>query len=421
MTKPTLLFLEPRGPTFNLIREAHKRGYATVAVLVDLTIMERLPCFYSEGKELLDTALHIESWHEQNLDAALSSLSDRHAICGVYSGLDSTMMAANYLRRRLGLLNFANSTLFNIQHKHKLREILVKNGLSRLRTLSVKDYQNELPSGTFYLKPENGLGSIGVRKIVGPQCIETSIEEIQNEIHRQSTWCRSYVSGDRLFLEEEAQGELLSVEGICDKGTPYFWGLLSRILYSKDPRIEMGSVFPYEYRLKHAILNKATSILEALEFSHGPFHLEFIVNNHEIELIDFNARLVGADVLNSLAHTLGEAVYDSLIDGCQDKSLRSYFQHLDNSSRARSKCFACLQYFFSPSAGEYGEILVPDASDISMLIEYKRPGDKLDLEDSQLDVIGCYLTVKPSFADAVKASADLRSKILINAHLPIGY
>ena len=63
-----------------------------------------------------------------------------------------------------------------------------------------------------------------------------------------------------------------------DRGSFYSLGLVSRILYSKNPIVEMGSCFPYSHPIEKDIVDKVKRVHEEIGFFHGPTHTEVIVS-----------------------------------------------------------------------------------------------------------------------------------------------
>jgi biotin carboxylase len=227
-------------------------------------------------------------------------------------------------------------------------------------------------------------------------------------VEKENPLIRDYLKSCPDFHVEEAfEGELLSVEGLSNSGSFQSLGLLSRILYSKDPTVEMGSCFPYPHPLAKNIIDKVATAHRALGFSDGPTHTEVIISkNGEIEIIDFNPRFVGADVLQSVNFAYGTKIEEALLDFAIGQT------PIINSPQ--KSLYSCLQYVLPPKIATFESIEFPKDPDVKFSTTFTKPGQKIDSGERQLDYLGCYLTVGQSFEAAIKKSSSLKSQVKVN-------
>ena len=183
-------------------------------------------------------------------------------------------------------------------------------------------------------------------------------------------------------------------------------GLLSRILYSKNPVVEMGSCFPYPHPLAEKIVSLVARAHEVLGLTDGPTHTEVIVNPAgEVEIIDLNPRFVGADVLQSINHAFEIKVEEVLLDWALSNNIVVPKGH---------RKFSCLQYFLPPAVDTLESVRFPVDSTIRFTSTFISPGSNIESQERQIDYLGCYLTVGSSFDAALRKSNELRSGIVIN-------
>jgi biotin carboxylase len=183
-------------------------------------------------------------------------------------------------------------------------------------------------------------------------------------------------------------------------------GLLSRILYSKNPIVEMGSCFPYPHPQREKIITLVETAHQALGLTDGPTHTEVIVNeNGEVEIIDLNPRFVGADVLQSINYAYGIKAQEILLDYALGEN-----PVIDFSENR----YSCLQYFFPPEVASLQSVDFPEGTEIKFHSQFIANGSKLSTVNRQIDYLGCYLTVMPSFSEALNRSRELRSQVKIN-------
>ncbi|NUL34955.1 ATP-grasp domain-containing protein, partial [Streptomyces lunaelactis] len=148
--------------------------------------------------------------------------------------------------------------------------------------------------GGAVLKPANGTGS--------SLCFRVSSLATLHEAAARARAAavvnplmKDYIVGHGEFvLEQEAAGELLSVESLADRGEVHVLGLTGRYVLASDPVVEMGLQFPYHHPRSAEIIEKAKAIHRALGITHGPTQIEVMVPvTGPIELIDFNVRSAG--------------------------------------------------------------------------------------------------------------------------------
>jgi biotin carboxylase len=207
-------------------------------------------------------------------------------------------------------------------------------------------------------------------------------------------------------LEEAFDGELLSVEAISSAGNFTVLGLLSRILYSKDAVVEMGSCFPYPHPFSSEIIAKVKKAHEVLGLTDGPTHTEVIVDaKGHVEIIDLNPRFVGADVLQSINNAYGIAIEELILN---------FALGMPISFQPKDRKFSCLQYFMPPEVSVLRNIRFPETPEVRFKTSFIASGTSIKNTNRQLDYLGCYLTVMPSFDAAVDRSRELRTQVLIN-------
>jgi hypothetical protein len=82
----------------------------------------------------------------------------------------------------------------------------------------------------------------------------------------------------------------------------------------------------------------------------------------------------------------------------------------------QANAFSCLQYFLPPPVDVLKTVAFPSAPEVKFHTTFIEPGTPITSANRQLDYLGCYLTVMPSFEAAIQRSRDLRSQVRINEH-----
>ena len=413
--KNTVVILEPKGIILEVVRAAKARGYRTVALASDPKLLKTVPAPYNSAVAMIDEDVAVESWNDHG--PILESVAKIHAsgeIAGIYSGMDPCAPVFAAMRVKYGLPTPSVETIFGILDKHHLRKTLRAKGLSRLTNhhSNEADHWTAWPfQGAAYFKPVHGCLSAYVVRCESLEDLKIAREKWRSGNPDEPAYVRDYLhSVNEYHVEEAIQGELLSIEAFISGGRFHSLGLLSRILYSKDPVVEMGSCFPYPHALEEKITRVVREAHSALGFNEGVTHTEVIVSKSgEVEIIDLNPRFVGADVLQSINHAYDTKIQEALLDFALGQPLKL-------PTKARQ--FSCLQYFLPPEVPVFEGVSFPKTPEIKFQLVLRAPGTVLKHQNRQIDYLGCYLTVMPTFESAIARSKELRSEVLINGTNP---
>lgn len=410
MTK-AVVFLDPKGTIFEVIRAAKREGFRVIALSSDRSMIDSAPDPYASAVSLIDEVVPVEGWlDEGRVISICDDLHARNPIAGIYSGLDPCAPVLARLRAKFGLPTHSPNDIAVVLNKFQLRKKLFALGLSKIKNYhsdEVEAWSDWKFKKAAYFKPLHGFFSAYVQRCDNFEDLRKAQQAWSKGETDEPRYVRNYLrSSDGYHLEEAFDGELLSVEAIAIGGKLHVLGLLSRILYSKDPIVEMGSCFPYPHPASEKIIALVSEAHRALGLTDGPTHTEVIVGtNGDVEIIDLNPRFVGADVLQSINYALESRIEDVLLDYALGR-----LHHVDVSS----KHFSCLQYFLPPNVQMLEEVTFPLVPEVKFKTTFMKSGAQISGTKRQIDYLGCYLTVMPTFDSARARSSELRSRVLIN-------
>lgn len=409
--KNSIIFLEPKGTMLEVIRAAKRRGFMVVALISDHSLLDSLPSPYASARQCIDQLMLIEDWNDlSKILSVAQALNQSRPVKGVFFGLDLCAIAGAYLREHFGLPTPKPSDMELIVNKHKLRNKLSEAGLSKLRSIpgaSVDQWTEWEMDSPAYFKPVHGAFSLHVTRCESLTDLERAKTAWMNGVNAIPKFLSGFIySKPEYHLEEEFEGELMSVEGISTGGEYLCLGLTSRIMYSKNPAVEMGSCFPYPHHLTDAIVEFTRAVHSRLGFTDGPSHMEIMVNaDGEMEVIDFNPRFIGADVLQSINFAYGLRIEEVLLDWCV--GCRPNFA-------PRKADYSCIQYVLPPHELLLEAMDFPNVPEVKFSTSFVKPGTQVSGADRQIDYLGCYLTVMPSYESAIARSKELRRLVTIN-------
>lgn len=409
--KRSVVFFEPKGTVLEVVRAAKKAGFRVSALCSDPTLLATSPEPYRSAVPLIDEVIPVKTWNNlEPLRAACAAIHARTPIAGIYSGMDPCAVALAHLRQEYGLPTHRPEDIEIVLDKHELRQHLREAGLSRLQNHHGRDVDTWTSwrfSTPAYFKPVHGFFSAYVRRCESFDDLRAAQAEWREGNSADPSYVRAYLrSKDEYHLEEAIDGELLSVEALVTNGSFRALGLLSRILYSKNPVVEMGSCFPYPHPHAEKVISLVEAAHKALGLTDGPTHTEVIVDRTgHVEIIDLNPRFVGADVLQSINHALGVKIEEALLDYA-----------LGNQPKINPVAgnYSCLQYFLPPNVPRLNALAFPDAPEVKFTSSFIELGSSISSVNRQLDYLGCYLTVMPTFDAAIARSHELRTNVRIN-------
>ncbi|GAA2878950.1 hypothetical protein Acy02nite_77170 [Actinoplanes cyaneus] len=360
---------------------------------------------------LVDELITVRSWTDADAVTALvDDVLRHHEVAGTYAGFEPTLPFEAALREKAGLPhNTVADTVFALD-KGLVRAKLYAESLSALRSTSLREaltwahWRFDRPA---ILKPANGTGSAlcfavsdldQLREAAAAVAAHTVINPLMRE----------YIAAHGGFvLEERADGELLSVESLADRGTVHHIGLTGRYVLAANPVVEQGLFFPYEHPRRADIIVAAQRFHRSLNIVHGPTHLEVMVPARgPVELIDFNLRFagLGANVLINTAY--GKRFEELLVDvGCGVRP--------DVAALGQPHRFAAdMLVMPPPGVLELTGFTFPPQAETRRLM--KRIGQRLTGRSDQLDAVAMF-TVSGDTAPDTHATAEwARNRALVN-------
>ncbi|XXX73984.1 ATP-grasp domain-containing protein [Sorangium sp. So ce134] len=415
MKPQTIVFLEPAASVLQMIHCAKRMGYATVALSCAPERLRKTRHPYGIFYSSIDAVVQVASWDaSEELFAQIDLIERTNDIVGTYSANEPPAVFNAQLRRRLGLPGNDPELMRLILNKLRLRRRLCAEGLSRL---AVADGASVLGSERWpfarpvYFKPTHGHASLCVRRCTSRADLLQAVEQWRAVVDTEPGAERhdAYITREKgFFLEEEHAGELLSVEAIVFGADVRVLGILGRHLYSRDRTIELGSIFPYPHPHASRILERARSIIARLGYRHGPVHMEMIVaDDGEVELVDFNPRFAGADVLLSMNQAYGVEVERLVV--------ASSLGLCPPPEPLEVKRYCSTRSFFLPREVDIFEgIEFPDDERITFKTCRVEKGSPAKHGRTERDVAGSYLVVGASPEEAIERSRRLRDGVRVN-------
>ncbi|KAB8028623.1 ATP-grasp domain-containing protein [Fluviispira multicolorata] len=207
-------------------------------------------------------------------------------------------------------LNFTSSKAMKIaRNKEKMREYFSHTLIPSPKYCYVNSKEDLLQSLTSLVfpliaKPTKGSGSKDVIIIHN----ETDLSMLDKFFNKETA--------ANLLLEEFKLGRVVSVESFTNNGKHHILGVTNRLMGSHPYFVELGYAFPchYENTLQTKLEEYTKYILDKTEYKFGFSHIEYILGQDEVYLVEINARLGGAQLGKLMSHSLNLNIYELLIE-----------------------------------------------------------------------------------------------------------
>jgi biotin carboxylase len=407
------LVLEPGNHMFFVIEAAQRRGL-TVVVCHSQPVAPPAP--FDRALPCISHFVPIESWREseQAFETIVAWCGDR-PVRGTYAGFEVTLRTETRLRQHYGLPGIDPAAVDFFLDKARVRDRLRDAGLTRLRVLDEAELRQltewPFPGRGAFLKPVNGSGSIYVRRCTTLADIHAHLAEWDGNARHMRRFVAEHLRGRGLFLEEEAVGELLSVEGYCYDGHYVPVGITDRTVLARDIAVEMGNTFPCPHPRRDAIIAKARAVHEALGIAHGATHTELIVPLPEgdIELVELNMRFAGGDILILIDRALDTRFEDDLV-------ALAVGQAPQTSALPAPRCYASGQDLLAPATTTQIDAIEIPGDDVFFQKILVKPGAALKSTNFQNDHVAAFVVSAATYAGAIARSNEVRAQATINGH-----
>jgi biotin carboxylase len=333
---------------------------------------------------------------------------------GTYAGYEITLRAEALLRQHHGLPGTRPERIDFLLHKARVREALRQASLSRLRALEDEEIRRlsewPFPGRAAFLKPVHGSASIYVRRCTTLDDVREHLAEWDGNARQMRRCIAEHLQGGHgLLLEEEAVGELLSVEGYCRGGRYVPIGITDRTVLARDISIEMGTTFPCPHPRGDEIIERVRAIHHLLGLEHGATHTELIVPPAagDIELVEVNLRFAGGDILVLVDRAFDIRFEDDLVTLATGEGPLTEIP-------ARPVRYACEQDVLAPAHVRQFESLEIPGDDVFFKKLYVKPGATLKSSNFQSDQIAEFAFSADSYAGALARANAIRAGLVVN-------
>lgn len=241
-------------------------------------------------------------------------------IDGVICVAENSMEPASAVAEHFGLPFPSRTAVTNSRNKEKTRHLLDLNGIRNARYSHITSlYELEQAAAIIgfplVIKPGASRNSFGTAIVRSADQLMPAWNVIQEEvdaapIKMQEQYRRGFI------VEEYLQGKMVSVEVLHDGNTATVFMISGRQRSISNELIEYRIDMPASITSQEwsACEDYTLSVVQALQLTHGIFHIELIITNSGPVLVEVNPRLMGSYMPYLYNNQSGNNVFSWLAD-----------------------------------------------------------------------------------------------------------
>jgi phosphoribosylamine-glycine ligase len=292
-----ILVLAGGADQIALIQELKSRGHEVVL----LDYFENPPAKLYADKHIVASTLDVEAVEKYAKEENVS------LICTACT--DQALLSVSYVSERLGLPCYIDyQTGLNVTNKSYMKKVLTDNKIPTARFSIVDKPDEEKIRGFIFplvVKPVDCNSSKGVKKV-------ESIEEYRQYITEAIQYSRSNTA----IVEEYKEGKEISADFYIEKGVAK---LLSATTSLKIKNRKSFTILCSDYPALNesqeiAVTQIAQDISKAFNLDNTPLLIQMIVNNNEINVIEFSARMGGGSKYKLIEVLSGVNIMSKYVD-----------------------------------------------------------------------------------------------------------
>ena len=306
---------------------------------------------------------------------ATLKFATENKVDAIFTSADIGVQTAAYVAKKLGLKYHSEQLALSATNKFMMREKAKEIGLGiplYFQTSTLDEAKEAAKKINFPLiiKPVDNFSSRGVSVL-------NNLQELEHFFNK--SWSASFTG--KVLLEEFMKGTEGSAEVLIKNGKAYIMGVCSKIKSELPYRYDLQLDYPgfFSPAQNELIVDFINKLVNGFKISDGIVHIEIIVNQNEIKLIEFAVRGCGSKVVTHLMPALlNFDVVEFLILNSLGIEKEIKF--------SRTK-FGILKFIMLPKGVVQDIKGKEDVLKISGVIDFdieRKPGDKIDvIEDGR--------------------------------------
>lgn len=307
--------VEVSGGGYGLIDCLINEGHSFTFFTQDINTYLRLRSFKETSLPMANDIFLINPYSYDLFLKKITLLHSKHHIDGILCSLDFRLPDIASIAKEIGVPFLNPETCKLLRSKYEVRNKLSITQIKQPKYFLVKNL-SELKTAInniglpVVVKPNDGYASIGVLMIRSQNDLEIALKELPEYL--------DYGLGEKstgsYIVEELIDGDVISCEVLVAKEKISFLGITDRSFNIPNSPVEFGGCFPSTKYPTKLIQDTTYQILKEINFDQGAAHIELIVNDNGIYLVEVNGRLIGGALPKLLSLALGRSVYKDIIN-----------------------------------------------------------------------------------------------------------
>ncbi|MBN1225799.1 MAG: ATP-grasp domain-containing protein [Deltaproteobacteria bacterium] len=298
--KPIAIVLGGTVPHIALIKNLQQRGYHTI--LIDY--FKNPPAKEAADEHMQETTLDLEK--------VLDIARKRKVNLVISTCLDQANVTACYVSEKLDLpAPYSYETALNVTNKVLMKRKMIDNNIPTSKYChvhNVRDFDKYQLKFPVVVKPADSNGSKGVRRANN-----------YGELHKFLEIALTLSRCDEAVIEEYKEGLEIGIDCFVknNEATILMTKERRKIFTSPDPIQQIyGCVWPANItkKIHHDIKCVADAIAQAFNLENTPLMMQAIVNNDEINVLEFAARFGGGESYKIIKLSTTFDIIDAAVD-----------------------------------------------------------------------------------------------------------
>lgn len=314
----------------------------------------KYPWLKKENFQLIDTSSFL------NLKKKIKVLKKKNKIKFIVSTSDQFVVTCNKLCKEFSL-EFESIELLDIfKNKFECLKLMKKMNAVKRKFLLIKKNKQNIKNITYpcILKPNNGTGSIDVKKIHNRFELTNNIKTLKKKY-------------ENLVLDDFIIGQEYSLEVLFIKNKIIFDQLVEKNIYDKYHFVESGHlIYPQYNRKVLQIKKKLITIVKKFKLNKIFLHIEFKIDTKgNLEVIEINPRLAGGFIPILIKHFKKLDLIDLYIDILNGKRIKKI-------NYKKNKNIYKIFFLIPPKSNQINKIIISNKVN-KIIIEKKIYKEKL--------------------------------------------
>jgi biotin carboxylase len=406
-----LLIIElPGGNDSDIIQAAIRRCDSFTFLTADLAFYEQQPAVNALLQHA-HTCIDVPGFDMHEVQARVSAAHLTTPFEAVLCLLDIRVIEAATLAQGLGLkyLNLKSAQL--LRDKFSVRQRLQERGIAQ-PLFSLATSNEELKEAVDHIglpvliKPSDGYGSQNIVVLEFEEDLAPWMSPLEDMLPSRADYGLGVKANDRLLVEQYMQGMVIGCDTLTQNGQHTLVGVNEKLFFEPPSFAIRGGCFTPNHGQFKVIEAYVFALLDAVDFDCGATHIELMVCNDGLSLIEINPRLVGAKIPRLISLACKRSIHSDLIDLHLGRAVTLF---------SETAAVAVTRWLVASQKGNLAHVELPTTADpmIACIEMLKHAGDPVRPPMENADRIGYVMSGASTRSEAEKAAEDFISKSVL--------